>query len=332
MTIESGKNTFKQESITKINKDEETSLEMFRSLVNSKNKEDRHLAFLWLKNFLELFKLPSQKIINAWESNAQSQSSKDKEAKDVYTKEDAFEDLMLIIKKNLLCIKRIEAKHSTICKYLYENYGIKNFGRFSQETWLDQYEEREKSKPFGLVVVSRDDWNASSYSEGACRAYDNLRIHIHPSHSLKIIEAQSLPELAKLLVSLERKYKKSPEFVVWSGHGGGEEFFLGPAKYRKENYKFFIERDDFKGVAGKRMQPYLDLFSPHTVQILDSCSSDKEENLPSVAANVTGNIFIYPKGKTQVKDFGVTRDSGGNLSFNVQYDFGIKTAVIKEKF
>lgn len=299
------------------------SLSVFQEFAKSKKIEDEEVSLTWLKEFITSHNLSFEKLLAGWASNAVPQPY-DNKTKEEYTSAEAQKDLMQIIIKNLVRIKQIESVHPGISKHLHDNYGIQNFGRFSPETWVNQYEEREQTKPFGLVVASRNDWNGSSYNENAYEAYEDLRSKLEPDHSLKIIEAKSLPELAKLLVTIEKKFQKSPEFVIWSGHGG-KEFFLGPAMYRKKGYKFFIDKDDFTGKAGQRMQPYLDLFSENTTMILDGCADEEENGLISTAAKAIGNKFIYPGGQTSVENFGVTKDDDGNLSFNVKYNFGIDT-------
>ncbi len=304
------------------------SLTVFQEFAKSKKIEDKEVSLTWLKEFITSHNLSFEKLLAGWASNAVPQPY-DNKTKEEYTSAEAQKDLMQIIIKNLLRIKQIESIHPGISKHLHDNYGIQNFGRFSPETWIAQYEEREGTKPFGLVVASRNDWNGSSYNENTYEAYEDLKSNLEPDHSLRIIEAKSLPELAKLLVGIEKKYKEKPEFVIWSGHGG-KEFFLGPGMHRKKGYKFFIAKDDFQGAAGERMQSYLEMFSEDTTMILDGCSDGKEDGLISTAAKSIGNKFIYPNGQTSVENFGVSKDSEGKLSFNVKYNFGIETSIAGE--
>ena len=303
---------------------------MILSLLIVSKKESEDLAKFIIKLVLEKgYKLPFKKVFKAWQDNAKTGEFVDNNGeKKILTEKESLGNLADVIMKNLSCINAVEAEEAGACKFLYENYGISNFGRFSAETWIEQYKEREKIGPYGLVVASRNDWNASSYSENAYETYDDLRKKVHPSHSLRIIESQTLPKLAKSLVRLKKKYQQMPDFVIWSGHSSNQEFFLGPNLYRRRNYKFFIGNDDFQGEASERIQPYLRMFPPNTIMILDSCSDGGTESLPAIAAKVIGNKFIYPKGKTSVEDFGVKRDMQGNLSFNVRYHFGINTMIV----
>ncbi|MDO8623471.1 MAG: hypothetical protein Q7R52_04445 [archaeon] len=302
-------------------------------LLSGSKEESRNLAKILIKSFLESHKLPYGKIFRAWSSNAQPGEIKGKKGKDKekYTAQEANDDWVFIVIKNLIRIAQIEDMGNGAARFLYDNFGISNFGRFSSETWSDQYKEKEKLGPYGLVVASRNDWNARSYEDVFSQTYDDLRKKVHPSHSLRIIEVQSLPQLAKLLVQLKKKYQQMPSFVVWTGHSSDQDFALGPSLYRKKNYKFSIAKEDFEGKAGERIRPYLNMFPPDTIMILDGCSDDTEKNLPTMAANALGSKFIYAKGKTSIEDFGVKIDSNKNLSFNVKYAFGVKTVIADGK-
>ena len=147
---------------------------------------------------------------------------------------------------------------------------------------------------------------------------------------LRIIEVEDLPRLARKLNLLKRKYALSPSFAVWSGHGNKNEFFLGRMKFGKRHYRSFLHKTDFEDEPGQRMDKYLSFFASETVMILDGCSYEAEANLPATVAKITGNQVIYPKGITQVADFGVTTNADGKLSFNVKYHHDIETVVAKK--
>ena len=285
-------------------------------LTIASKKEARNLALNYLEKILKSHNLPYKKMFDAWQRNAKTGEIIDNNNnKEKITIKDAQKSLTNVIFSNLMTIDLLELKQRGTASFLHNNYGISNFGRFNKEIWLDQYNEREKVGPYGLVITSEDDWNSSSFNDVSYEAYTNLQKKVHPIYPLRIIEVISLPKLAKLLHRLKRKYEKIPDFVVWSGHSSDREFFLGPNRYRKENYKFSIDKEDFEGEAGKRIEKYLKMFSSDTTMIFDACSGGTEKSLPAIAANTIGNKFIYPKGITSVKDFGVGVDSDGNVSF-----------------
>jgi hypothetical protein len=288
-----------------------------------------------IRYFLEKHGLPFRKIYTAWLDNAQTGSCEDEGKTIKITEKEQKENLTLVISKNILSLHLLEESEKGAAKFLHEFFGIRNFGRFTSETWLDQYKEKNRQNQYGIVVVSESDWNSSSYNEGHLKAYEELRKGVHPTHSLRILEAESLPELAKFLLRIKRKYKVAPSFVVWSGHMDSKrgEFVLGKNSYGEKNYKFFIAKTDFMDEGRKRMMPYFNSFSPETIMILDTCHENNEvsnNNFPTIMANTAGNEFIYPDKKTSVKDFGITRDRK-QLSFNVKYNYGAKTLSTKTK-
>ncbi len=182
----------------------------------------------------------------------------------------------MIVCKNLICLEIIEKIEPGISKFLHQNFGIHNFGRFSIDFWIDQYRNREKTGEYGLIITSMEDWNSSSYHDEAFQTYIDLYKNVRSSHFLRAVEVEELPTLVKLL-SKTRKKVGQPDFVIWSGHGNDKELIFGKNMYRPKNYKYTLNATDF---SGQRIIPYLNLFSKDTLMIMDACSKVTENNLP----------------------------------------------------
>jgi hypothetical protein len=286
--------------------------------------EQKNGAKILIKLFLQKHGLRYGKVFHAWQSNAKNDQAeiaamRPEDIEDALTPEEAAERMRFLVIRNIVSIQAIEAKQKGVSEFLHKNYGISNFGRFSVQTWLDQYNEKEKNGAYILILYARDDPNSSSYIEEVLDAYRDLHKEVHSSHFLRVIEVESIPKVARRLSKFNKKYQ-SPDFVILSGHSWNKEFHFGPPKYRKRNYKFFIGPKDFKGKGLERMEPYLKMFPPTTTVVMDSCSEGAEDSFVGMAAEASGNKFIHPKGETHIKDFGAKRDSRGNLSLNVEYD------------
>lgn len=299
----------------------------FRSLFDSQSLDERLASIVWLKSFLKNYNLSPEKILSAWGSNA-SPRKYGENSKEEYTFTEAREDFKTIVTENISCIKEIEQKYPGISQDLNREYGILNFGRFRPEVWIKQYEERKLEKPFGLVVAARSDWNGGSYTQAAEDAYQDLFEKMQPEFSLKIIEAKSIPELAKFITKVNMITKQSPQFVIWSGHGG-EEFMLGPTMSGKKGEPFYISHKDFVGNAGNRIEPYLDMFSKDTTMIVDGCWDKQDNDAITLASRLIQNKIIYPSGETQVKKFKVSKKDG-KIDIDIKYNFGAKTRYEKK--
>src|SRR6185503_12997051 len=99
---------------------------------------DIEIAQGFIQKILERAGLPHKEIASAWKNNATTGGFKDTGKEDEVTKEDAEKNFLKVVSSNILSIQSLEGKQPGICKFLFDNYGIRNFGRFSLETWLSQ--------------------------------------------------------------------------------------------------------------------------------------------------------------------------------------------------
>ena len=246
------------------------------------------------------------------------------------TEEQAIESFIDIVCDNLLIMDYLEETEPGICKFFYERYGIRNFARFNQDFWLGEYRNRERIGSYGLVVYAMSDWNSSSYDERVRKTYDDLHRDISKTHSLKVIEARDVLELAVFLSKLVKYQTKAPDFVVWSGHSSGSDFAFSKEQSKKSALSdniHYLDTSDFEGEELERIRTYLDLFSSDTVMIFDACSTGEDNSLPVVVARLMGNTFIHPSGKTSVENFGAVVQSNGRVAFNLKYEGDVKSII-----
>jgi hypothetical protein len=129
------------------------------------------------------------------------------------------------ITENLRNIRGLENFEKKSAKYLYDNFGIRGFGRYRIHELKKQYEERDDMGPYGLFFQAVMDWNGS-FSQS--NQSEDIREKVEEnSFLLRVIEANGKIDLAKRLLFLRDKYNQKIKFMYMHVHGNTDVIGLG---------------------------------------------------------------------------------------------------------
>jgi hypothetical protein len=181
--------------------------------------------------------------------------------------------------ENLQTMIEIENIRPGILMALYKRFGIMQFGRYYNENLINQYDQMdEDGLPFGLVVISEDDWYMQALHEPQLK-YNIWEFYraVNRTGYLRIFECGSKRDVAKMYHKCKRYYPEHSDgsvlFCYMPVHGGinlitfGDEEMPGRAE---NDLDIDTELEDcFEKYGLRRIGK---LFARNAQLILDSCS------------------------------------------------------------
>lgn len=218
------------------------------------------------------------------------------------------------IDKNLRNIRGLENFENKSAKYLYNNFGIRSFGRYTMRELKKQYQERDDMGPYGICFQAVMDWNGS-FSES--NQTEDIRDKVEENEFiLRVIEANGKIELAKRLLFLRDKYNQKIKFMYMHVHGNTDVIGLGD---REGNDRKFLQED----LKGKGVQRVKELFEDNAELILSSCLTGVKGGLAEEMAN-TYNVKVIASDKPtqgEPKYVNIKKNpNGDNLEFEIVFN------------
>ena len=218
------------------------------------------------------------------------------------------------ISQNLRNIRGLENFENKSAKYLYNNFGIRCFGRYRIHELKKQYDERDDMGPYGLCFQAVMDWNGS-FSQS--NQSEDIREKVEEnSFILRVIEANGKIDLAKRLLFLRDKYNQKIKFMYMHVHGNTDVIGLGD---REGSDRKFLQED----LKGKGVQRIKELFESNAELILSSCLTGVKGGLAEEMSNVY-NVKVIASDKPtegKLKSVDIKKNlAGDNLEFNIVFN------------
>jgi len=218
------------------------------------------------------------------------------------------------IDQNLRNIRGLESFENKSVKYLYDNFGIRSFGRYTMRELKKQYQERDDMGPYGLCFQAVMDWNGS-FSQS--NQTEDIREKVEENDFiLRVIEANGKIDLAKRLLFLRDKYNQKIKFMYMHVHGNTDVIGLGD---REGSDRKFLQED----LKGKGVQRIKDLFEDNAELILSSCLTGAEGGLAEEMSKVY-NVKVIASDKPtegEPKSVNIKKNpAGDNLEFEVVFN------------
>ncbi len=233
---------------------------------------------------------------------------------------------------NLTVMDELEEKEPGSLKALHQRFNLINFGRYSPVALERQYREMDNSElPYGLLVVSRSDYNAGFY--GLYDHIEDLSDQLEDNgYHLRICETGEKAGVYKNISKCNRLYGQQGdnliEFLILAGHGTPEQVQFGDKKYR-----CMIMRYDFiPGELGEENEPRREEIVSKTKSyladepqiVLLSCSTGKgDENIAASIAKEYSAEVIAPDDSCRLKNLEV-EFIDGKPKLEVEYDYDIE--------
>lgn len=231
-------------------------------------------------------------------------------------KEESYKSLRLY---NLFQLLRLEKEVPGAGSELFHQFGIADFARYPIEVLRKQYENKDNVEdPYGIMLYPRSDWNGAFYHED--EMIEKLHASLGGRYQLRIIECEGKWDIARQLISLNRKYAEAEDghkiaFAIVSGHGNKNIIDFGGTDPRHR-----LHVDDFLNKGIERTSSF---FEGSPTFIMVSCTTGTEGGIAQEMSRSLSATVIAPSGITSLKSIAMNEDRG----FDVNYSPGVQTQV-----
>ena len=218
------------------------------------------------------------------------------------------------IQRNMSKVFHLEEQGEGIARFLYEEFGIRNFERYPESILIAQYDEFEDvEKPYGVMLEATSDYNGAFSSWSQNEIWEKLFEQIRERYAFRIAEAKSKQEIARKLIRLDRKYGEHNKiaFAFIGGHGDKDQILFGGPERRNS---LFLEDLTGRGVGRTG-----EFFESHPTIVLVSCSTGAESGIGQELSKVLGAKIIAPSVPVNLKNIEAILTSEG-IDFKVEYD------------
>lgn len=230
-------------------------------------------------------------------------------------------NLRKIVKDNITTILHIEQQEPGAVATLYNDFGICNFGRYPETMLLAQVRQKENvSQPYGILLYPQSDENGAFF--GQKKIFEKMFQGIQGIYGIRIVEAKSVQEIARLLISLDTKYgaQEKISFALIGGHGSTKSIVFGDdeisGKLRVEDLLAASakkERGEKSGIV--RTQKF---FMEHPFIALISCHGGKEGAAAQHLSSIYDATVLGPSDATWIKNITIQKENDKPV-INVEY-------------
>lgn len=219
--------------------------------------------------------------------------------------------------RNLQSLYELKQASSEAPKVLASQFNISHFGRYTKETLLRQYEEREEKGPYGVIFFPVADHNGAFF--GSAFKFDQLqKTLLEGGYKMRIMEAGSKGAIARQMIRLDREYGQGKDphkigFLILGGHGSEDRILFGEGRDKREE----LTKED---VSGRGIERGIRKFLvPEAETILFSCSTGLEGGIGEEMWKELGLLVQAPKYSASVSQISVSFAKEGNPVFVVKY-------------
>lgn len=221
------------------------------------------------------------------------------------------------VKENISKILGLENYHTGTTQILSQDYGILEFRRYPDSVLVRQYEERESSLPYGLIILPRADHNDSFATD--THIWNKMNNELKQlGFTQRFIEVRSKMDVARRLVQLDKAFSSKAgkiKFVIIGGHGSPTSIHLGFGLHSRHA----IKTGDVFDTGFIRTQTFLDDKAPI---VLLSCSTGADVPSGSISSTLSKSLnrkVFAPDKDTGVNSIVPRLLPDGNIAFDVKY-------------
>lgn len=225
-------------------------------------------------------------------------------------------------KESALQIMRLEHRIPGLPRTLNREFGIVNFRRYPESVLVKQYEMRDRyDVSYGVLLYPIDDHNGAFQGNGESIA--KFADSLQNSYELRIVECDGKLDVAKQLITLDRRYAVPAgghkiSFAVIGGHGNEGVIVFGGNDDRHRLFKSDLQ--------GKGVGRAASFFTENPTLIIVSCSTGKEGAIAQELSLALHATVIAPDGNTKLDDM---RYDAAQNDFAVSYA-GVQTIRYRE--
>lgn len=172
---------------------------------------------------------------------------------------------------NMRHMLALEREGKGVVRWLYNQRGVRNFGRFDESFWLRQYREKDLKLP-SMVLIVPSGLSESYMTEASVygKLQDRLAQLKRP-HLLRYIEVRNPSEMLRTFSRLDNTHNKDGttpiSAVLFDGESMSERLYLA----RKRTEKLWIKdvrSMRFKSIFRRHLQK---TFAEHPLFVFGSC-------------------------------------------------------------
>lgn len=216
-----------------------------------------------------------------------------------------------VVSSNLEVVAELETERPGIASFLKKEFNITDFARYPKELLVKQFDEFERTDlPYGVVLYPKKDYNGAFYQTK--EALEGLAKGVEGNFAVRIFEADSKYDIARVLIKLERKYGPNHKisFALIAGHGTEGSIKFGGKEERNK-----LRLEDLKGRGVQRTSEF---FEPNPNIILVSCSTGAKEGIAQHLSEMMGAKVIAPDRPSNITGI-EAKIKDGHLDFDVNY-------------
>ncbi len=285
------------------------------------NSEYKSEGITPIKHFLEKHNLPFAEIYSAWQESFTHGNVKNSDDPSLP------EPFGQSIYSNIRNIQILEKANRGICRFLWDEFQIADFGRYPPELLLKQRENfRSLENPYGLVIFPRNDWNGSFYSDKA--ALEGMFAQLKGEFDIRVFECEGKVDVVRALRKCDDMYNPPNggghkiSLLILGGHGTENSVRFGGNDKRHVLYTEDLARK-VSGKAGG----YLD---ENPTIILASCSTGAEGGIAQELSKRFGAKVVAPQKPSSIVDLHASKNRGGKFRFNASYtEKGVKNVYMQ---
>lgn len=204
--------------------------------------------------------------------------------------------------RNMRRMLALEKKVPGAVKFLYEQHGIRNFTKYNEAFWRQQYLERNDSKPYALFIVASSLESDASTSNLVLSEFQKQLGKLKPPHLLRVIEVGTMTDLFRLTQRLNVTHNKRGEnpipLVVYDGHGTSRRIFLNDKNFGIDE----LETKRFREIFNTH---FYNAFTENVEFVFGSCEAGRKEydgygSRPGVAETLKNTLQDLHSDKIRV--------------------------------
>ena len=228
-----------------------------------------------------------------------------------------------VIEYNLNVIREVEKEKPGTCKWLMDEWGIKDFGRYPSELLLMQnLRQDDSARPYGIAIYPRSDWNGAFYS--STLGLKTLMKDVKSEFNIRVAECENKVDIVRLLRKFNKKYNH-PEtgigqkisLFILGGHGTEDSITFGRPFKRTGVLKI----EDIDRLIAEESKGY---FEENPTFMLASCSTGADGGIgEKISKHYNAKVFA-PKIPSALVNIFAGRTRGGKWRFHADYTANAK--------
>ncbi|HLD79963.1 MAG TPA: hypothetical protein VJA18_05380 [Candidatus Nanoarchaeia archaeon] len=210
--------------------------------------------------------------------------------------------------ENMGAVLRLEKRKPGVTKVLFDEFNIRNFGRYPVEALLSQAEELDdRTTPYGMLIYPLADWNQAFFEDVGTIGHLYRQL-LQLGYNLRISESENKLDLVHSLNRARKRFGPM-QFAVIGGHGDRDHIEFG----RNDRGNLSVEDFSTKGARATSLA-----FVDDPTIVLISCSTGQKGGVAQQISQLGGEV-IAPDQTTGINMIEVSKSKIGRLVFNVIY-------------